>query len=280
VGKEDDALDLGERTVPPTKNSLAGLLANLDADFKLSCPKCKSRNVHVMTEKGIWSEAPEYSFACYTCGLRKYGEGVIYGLVEDLRHEWNRAAKERAEEKARKAEEESEKARLRDAIARYRAEQRIREEAERKEAEAKAAENHRAWLAEMERRNAEPRPQPVVKPAPAPPPKPELEPGLPPEERRRQMQALYRDANRERRRENDRLRRVRLREAREAEVIAPLPEPTPEPTPEPVVLPVIGDGVALCAWESCGNPARENSKYCSRNCSNKNARSRSKDRKG
>ena len=29
-----------------------------------------------------------------------------------------------------------------------------------------------------------------------------------------------------------------------------------------------------CAWHNCSNPARPRSKYCSRNCSNKNARAR------
>jgi hypothetical protein len=30
--------------------------------------------------------------------------------------------------------------------------------------------------------------------------------------------------------------------------------------------------VPVCAWEGCDAPQRENSKYCSKNCSNKNAR--------
>lgn len=33
-----------------------------------------------------------------------------------------------------------------------------------------------------------------------------------------------------------------------------------------------------CAWESCSNSPRRRSKYCSRNCSNKNARHRHKQR--
>lgn len=45
-----------------------------------------------------------------------------------------------------------------------------------------------------------------------------------------------------------------------------------------------GSGVAAgstsCEWKDCENPARPNSKYCSRDCSNKNARSRYKRRKG
>lgn len=34
----------------------------------------------------------------------------------------------------------------------------------------------------------------------------------------------------------------------------------------------------MCAWQGCENPARLKSKYCSRACSNKNARSRHKAR--
>jgi len=34
-----------------------------------------------------------------------------------------------------------------------------------------------------------------------------------------------------------------------------------------------------CGWKDCGNPPRQNSKYCSRDCSNKNARHRYKRRK-
>ena len=36
---------------------------------------------------------------------------------------------------------------------------------------------------------------------------------------------------------------------------------------------------AQCAWMECSNLARENSKYCSRSCSNKNARHRERLRK-
>jgi hypothetical protein len=39
------------------------------------------------------------------------------------------------------------------------------------------------------------------------------------------------------------------------------------------------EGVLLCAWPTCGKVARPNSKYCSRNCSNKNARARHAARK-
>ena len=38
-------------------------------------------------------------------------------------------------------------------------------------------------------------------------------------------------------------------------------------------------GTEVCAWHECGKPSSEKSKYCSRNCSNKNARARYKARK-
>ena len=57
------------------------------------------------------------------------------------------------------------------------------------------------------------------------------------------------------------------------------------PECRPVVMkvpePVVRDKseAVPCAWDSCENAARKNSKYCSRNCSNKNARARYKLRK-
>ncbi len=43
----------------------------------------------------------------------------------------------------------------------------------------------------------------------------------------------------------------------------------------------VGDGSGeSCGWHLCNNPPRPNSKYCSRDCSNKNARHRYKKRKG
>jgi len=38
------------------------------------------------------------------------------------------------------------------------------------------------------------------------------------------------------------------------------------------------EGDDVCGWRDCVNPPRPNSKYCSRDCSNKNARSRYKKR--
>lgn len=53
---------------------------------------------------------------------------------------------------------------------------------------------------------------------------------------------------------------------------APADEEPPENAEE------VDDGVT-CGWHPCRNPRRPNSKYCSRDCSNKNARWRYKQRK-
>ena len=58
--------------------------------------------------------------------------------------------------------------------------------------------------------------------------------------------------------------------------LKPTPPPEPEPAPEPAPTPSpVADPAApavTCAWHECSNPPRSSSKYCSRNCSNKNAR--------
>lgn len=47
--------------------------------------------------------------------------------------------------------------------------------------------------------------------------------------------------------------------------------------PEPIVLSTLHE--SSCAYEGCDKPARDGSKYCSRACSNRNARKRHKERK-
>jgi len=67
----------------------------------------------------------------------------------------------------------------------------------------------------------------------------------------------------------------------------PVEDLRPEVVPEPEPLPSTGAAVAFiglpgterCAYEACHNTARDGSKYCSRACSNRNARKRHKVRK-
>lgn len=54
------------------------------------------------------------------------------------------------------------------------------------------------------------------------------------------------------------------------------PPADPAVAAEPSATPAQGD--AQCAWPSCDKQRRSNSKYCSRACSNKNARARHKTR--
>ncbi len=78
----------------------------------------------------------------------------------------------------------------------------------------------------------------------------------------------------------------------EAATPAPAPEPAAAPTPAKAAAPKKASapkaakkasakaepaaGAEPCAWPGCENPRRKNSKYCSRACSNKNARHRHK----
>ena len=96
--------------------------------------------------------------------------------------------------------------------------------------------------------------------------------------------------------EQERVREEQARrevvEAEVAEVSAPAPQVdagSPEPV-EVVEAPVVAEPEAAapdaddedserCAWHQCSNMRRANSKYCSRSCSNKNARARHKKRK-
>lgn len=51
----------------------------------------------------------------------------------------------------------------------------------------------------------------------------------------------------------------------------------PVPVVEPPVKPA-AEAAPTCGWAGCDAPPRSNSKYCSRNCSNRNARMRHKRR--
>jgi hypothetical protein len=57
------------------------------------------------------------------------------------------------------------------------------------------------------------------------------------------------------------------------------PEPEPEPAPSPVIALHPAAQAQRCAYALCDKPARPGSKYCSRACSNRNARKRHKERK-
>ena len=304
--------------------SIEGLVLSLGPEFKAWCPKCKSTNVHLMAVKGAWSGRVDYSFTCYACGLRKYGDDPVHELLTGLSHEWRDKAADREAAKARRAEEAAQKARIRDVVEKNKADQRARDEEARRLAEEEDRRRHREWLEKTKRARKDgpnsglfitpppppPKPVPVVEAPPKPPVKVSSA-----KDRRRDREAIYHMKNRERRREIDRARRERKRAARE--IVAAPPEPKfvypvvpgesmedrakrlkrerdtryreakrerkaqeAKPKPKPKVRSKSKPPTkkAKCAWHECGSDAREGSKYCSRNCSNKNARSRAKKR--
>ncbi len=57
------------------------------------------------------------------------------------------------------------------------------------------------------------------------------------------------------------------------------PEKVDEPEVTPAAISYLRAGTQRCTWKGCTNEVRENSKYCSRKCSNRNARSRHRKRK-
>lgn len=63
--------------------------------------------------------------------------------------------------------------------------------------------------------------------------------------------------------------------------IRPDEETRPDEEPESVPFNVVAfnSNSERCAYENCSNMARDGSKYCSRTCSNRNARKRHKDRR-
>ena len=59
--------------------------------------------------------------------------------------------------------------------------------------------------------------------------------------------------------------------------------PDLEDRPDEEILPMprlagVAEGTELCAWDGCTHAARDGSKYCSRRCSNRNARKRFRER--
>ena len=94
------------------------------------------------------------------------------------------------------------------------------------------------------------------------------------------VEELRRTLKRER---DARYRENKRAKARAAAPVAPVVEELVAPAPVPVVVAEVVKEAAsvtvpVCAWEGCANPVTGASKYCSRTCSNNNARARYKAR--
>ena len=271
-------------------------LPQFPPEFKPKCFKCSSLNVHFNFTKHSWAwNQSELQYSCGVCGVMAYGEDAIIAKfslqLKDWRREQEEAkvrAKEAAERRVREAAE---------AEARRKEEERIRAEEEETarriavngaEMKRRAEENaamvaaalERRRLAALERKRAHDRERKARSRAAARAAKeaaPPVQPVANPTPQQLEAEARL-QAARERKREIDRAYRARVRAAARAaaDVLPDAPPPPPAPpVPAPEIVedptpPTKDEGD--CAWKDCDKPRVGKSKYCSRNCSNKNAR--------
>lgn len=228
--------------------------------FRMRCPKCHSSNLDLEEDQRAFLGGGRHQVLlhCYTCGMILYGEARIQEEFERQRVEWEKQAKERQERAAR----------------------------------ARAARAARAAV----RPRPKPRPKPAAAaPVPAPTPAPAkqapepepvvatAEPTPAPPAASKPPEAAVEKVTDPSLTVAPKPPRVHAEAAPAAEA-APKVEAKPKTKPKAKAKPAAepapaADGSIECAWKSCVKPARPNSKYCSRNCSNKNARARHAARK-
>lgn len=238
-------------------------LPQFPPDFRPRCYKCNSLTLHFNFTRHPWAwNQTEIQFSCGMCGAVGYGENTVIAKFSPQLVSWQREQEQRqAGTLARERERERESQRAREAVAAARvAEEEQRREEERLRNEARL----RAQLeADMLRSAAEVGAQEDVPDDSGP--QSEVDPV-------------------ERRRARDRARKARARAAaREARIAAavqadqvrPLP-PLPDPIPPQAELPSAPDLGKKCFWSSCNRSRVGSSKYCSRACSNRNARHNAK----
>jgi len=266
-------------------SSLEKLLANLDPAFRMSCPKCGSKNVHISSERSVWDPGtPDYTFVCYTCGLRKYTERVIYELVRELFADWKASGKAREEEAKMLAEKKAQEEELKRRAKEYMHLQRKREEEERQREAAEHQKKQLEWLEGMAKRTAEP-------PPPSPAKTFQETPEEPNKQGREDLDTVpctggssegYAQSQMEEPLETSEERSKRLKRERGARyrmnkrLAISASEEVLRATYE--LAPQSAEKFVKCAYVSCTEQARGTSKYCSRNCSNRNARDRERER--
>lgn len=286
-------------------------LAGFDPAFIPQCPKCAGTSLHFQKTRHpyMWGK-DDLQVHCYTCGLVKYGEATIRQVFEPQLARWTRQhneeaafqvalEKERVERRAREAE-----------AARLILEQEAQEEAERKAQEKARRERDREEAARLaheqeQARLARVREEQALREKEEAARKVREEQERIERERTEARIARERELARERaarwaeievmrkrdaarqanlQRELKRERDTRYREKKRAarlslSPVAVLPAPVSQPA-APVVVEVgvveeIGSvSLPMCAWTGCANHATPTSKYCSRTCSNNNARAR------
>jgi hypothetical protein len=213
--------------------------------FKMKCPKCESVSYSVERDTRTYAtgKAGELVFSC-RCGKQLFGDQLT------------------AEYDRQKAAWEADPARRAAAAER---ESRLREEEARQEALRQAFEYRRAWVAQKRAGSGAP-PPPLPIPRPPPP------------------RALARAPAADVRRTTADPRGNRAGGVQTLGTGLAAPNRA-----EPVRRQASGQGSAAqpaaeaesthCEWAGCPNPPAPNSKYCSRACSNKNARLRHARRK-
>ena len=236
--------------------------------FRMVCPKCNTYDYSITRDRRAYAhggEAADLIYSC-RCGKRLFGDQVLKEY-ERQKKEWqsDTSAREAEEaERQRSAEErEQREAQMREAMA-YRA--RIRAEREHEE-RMRREEEMRRWRERVEASGGK-----------APPPPPETP-------RRAAVQppsAVGRSKTSKKAAPSTSKTKAKTTPV-ETEAPAPAPAAAaPKPKSKPKSSKKSSKAakeLAPCAWEECDKPSRSNSKYCSRECSNKNARARHRRRK-
>ncbi len=213
--------------------------------FKMSCPKCGGADFVIQRDNLRYPGVDESFALVYSCrcGKQLFGSSVVEEYDRQKRqYESDAEARVREERDrvAREVEEAEREAKLQEAMA-FRSEylRRKREEQETEERNRRA-ERDRRWR-ERVANGEEGEEYDEDRPPPERPPEPSGQPkaSAPPPPARSEPEELDYDSIVE------------------------------DPNKDP----------ALCAWPPCQNERRPNSKYCSRACSNKNARFRYRQRR-
>lgn len=232
--------------------------------FRMVCPKCNTYDYSIERDRRAYAhggEAADLIFSC-RCGKRMFGDQVLKEH-DRQKKDWQSDTSARVaevEERQRTAEErEAREAQMREAMA-YRA--RIRAEREHEE-RVRREEEMRRWRERVEAAGGK---------APPPPPPKSRRAAQPPSAVGRAKTSKKKAS-------------TAPAPAAEAPTSIETPAPTPAPAPKAkpaakkAAAPKPAKDLAVCAWEECDKPSRPNSKYCSRECSNKNARARHRRRK-
>lgn len=271
--------------------------------FRMVCPKCGSTSFTVRRDQRTYvhkSQPFELVFSC-RCGKQIFGGEIIQKEYDRQKAEWEKRPREESDDddddRLRQEEEARRREQLRKAMEyrrTYLAEKRRKQadaERQRKEAEdrrwrervAKVEAEHGADTAYLEDEPASRKSKPAFTTRtvaqPAVPDKPKKKKKKKPKKKPAAAKTTETTSSAATPAPTANPATITFDENHpHAEFMAYLAEGTfgdlfPECTPPDI------KGPHLCVWPPCEKPRRKKSKYCSRECSNKNARWRHKQRK-